>query len=91
MRWTDRHAARLFARAADGARKNGFPQDEALANERAARQQFARGLAIPPEACLPSAATAYVASGAAAAKVAKLRGEFPALAGSGRCRNDHVS
>ncbi|MBI5367376.1 MAG: AAA family ATPase [Planctomycetes bacterium] len=72
----DHRAEELFDRAAEGARGNGFPQDEALAKERAARHYLACGRAFPAAAYLRSATSVYAAWGAAA-KVALLREEFP--------------
>ncbi len=71
-------AQRLYELAINGARDNGYVQNEAIANELAARFYRGLGLSTSADAHLAKAYTAY-ASWGAEGKLAQMRGLYPQL------------
>jgi predicted ATPase/signal transduction histidine kinase/tRNA A-37 threonylcarbamoyl transferase component Bud32 len=78
LRGQDLEAMRLYDRAIDGARRNGFVQDEAIASETAAHFHLDRGFATIATAYLQQARAAYARWGAEA-KVAHLDELHPSV------------
>lgn len=71
-------AQRLYELAINGAHDNGYVQNEAIANELAARYYHSRGLGVSADAHLAKAYSAY-ASWGAEGKLAQLRSFYPQL------------
>jgi PAS domain S-box-containing protein len=82
-------AGRLYQQAADLAREHGFTQNEAIANELAARFYAEQGLRMASHACLRDARYAYSRWGAVA-KVRQIDAAF-ALAPPGASRPEFVT
>ncbi|QRK07690.1 AAA family ATPase [Archangium violaceum] len=79
----DEEAMRLYEQAIEGAHREEFHQDEALANELASRYYRALGVKRLADICLRAAIDGYARWGAQA-KVSALEEEFPDLVPVGR-------